>query len=249
MFQTILAKVLQGMTRIVIEIGINVFFDSLLLLLMIDTLLKTLEAAQVKLVAVSKTHPTERILQVYNHGQRIFGENRVQEMLAKQAALPQDIEWHMIGHLQTNKVKQIAPFVAMIHSVDSWSLLQEIDKQAQKQQRMINCLLQFHIASEDTKFGFDEKEALEMLQSRAFVDLQHVHICGVMGMATFTDDMAQVRQEFRHLKQIFNDLKKQVFAEQPWFQEVSMGMSGDWELAIEEGATMVRIGSLLFGAR
>lgn len=237
------------MTRIVIEIGIRVIFDGLLLPMMIDELLKTLAARQVKLVAVSKTHSPERILEVYNHGQRIFGENRVQEMLLKQAALPQDIEWHMIGHLQTNKVKQIAPFVAMIHSVDSWPLLQEINKQAQKNQRIINCLLQFHIADEDTKFGLEESEALEMLQSGALVDLQQVRICGVMGMATFTDSKEQVRREFQHLKQIFDRLKKEVFMSEPAFQEISMGMSGDWELAIEEGATMVRIGSLLFGAR
>lgn len=216
---------------------------------MIQKITQILKAKQVKLVAVSKTHAPERILEVYQAGQRIFGENRVQEMLAKHAALPGDIEWHLIGHLQTNKVKLIAPFVRMIHSVDSMSLLQEIDKQAQKVGRTIDCLLQFHIADEETKFGLSESEALELLNSPEFKALGHVCICGVMGMATFTDDKEQVRSEFRALKAIFERLKTFCFAGQPHFCEISMGMSSDWELAVEEGSTMVRIGSLIFGNR
>lgn len=216
---------------------------------MIDEINKTLSAQHVKLVAVSKTHSPERILEVYAHGQRIFGENRVQEMLAKQAALPGDIEWHMIGHLQSNKVKMIAPFVAMIHAVDSFELLQEIDKQAKKVGRLIPCLLQFHIATEDTKFGLSEEEAVEMLSAPAFSTLQHVQVCGVMGMATFSDDTNLVRREFRQLKGIFDRLKSRFFAHADHFKEISMGMSGDWQIAVEEGSTLVRIGSLIFGAR
>lgn len=216
---------------------------------MIEPLIHKLAALNVKLVAVSKTYPPERILEVYALGQRLFGENRVQEMLAKHATLPDDIEWHMIGHLQSNKVKQIIPFVSMIHSVDSFPLLQEIDRQAQKADRMVNCLLQFHIAQETTKFGFSLEEALEMLQTEAFRSLRHVQICGVMGMATFTDNQALVRSEFRGLKNIFDALKQQFFLESMSFKEISMGMSGDWEIAVEEGSTMVRIGSLIFGAR
>lgn len=185
-------------------------------------------------------------MELYEKGQRIFGENRVQEMLSKQAALPKDIAWHLIGHLQTNKVKMVAPFVQMIHAVDSLNLLQEIDKQALKAGRCIDCLLQFHIAEEDSKYGFTEKEAQEMLDSPAFANLENIRVCGVMGMATFTEDMAQVRQEFKGLYQIFQRLKNAYFAQQPHFKEISMGMSGDWEIAVEEGSTMVRIGSLIF---
>lgn len=188
-------------------------------------------------------------MELYAKGQRIFGENRVQEMLSKEAALPKDIMWHLIGHLQTNKVKMIAPFVQMIHSVDSLDLLQEIDKQALKAGRSIDCLLQFHIAEEASKYGFTDETVLSMLQSADFLSLKNVRICGVMGMATFTDDMVQVRQEFKALQQIFQRLQARVFAQQPHFKEISMGMSGDWEIAVEEGSTMVRIGSLIFGAR
>lgn len=202
-----------------------------------------------RLVAVSKTHPVSRILEVYEQGQRIFGENRPQEMLEKQSALPADIEWHLIGHLQTNKVKSIAPFVSLIHSVDSLRLLQEIDKQALKHNRVIDCLLQFHIAQEETKFGLSESEALEILQSPEFSSLHNIRICGVMGMATFTDNTEQVRQEFRSLKIIFDRLKQTIFPQAPYFREISMGMSGDWRIALEEGSTLVRIGSLIFGAR
>ncbi|HLP93809.1 MAG TPA: YggS family pyridoxal phosphate-dependent enzyme [Saprospiraceae bacterium] len=216
---------------------------------MLNQILSTVEHHQARLVAVSKTHPVEKILQVYQQGQRIFAENRPQEMLEKHPALPADIQWHMIGHLQTNKVKYIAPFVAMIHSVDSLKLLQEIDRQAQKNQRVIDCLLQFHIAQEETKFGLDESEAIQLLSSPEFAALQHVRICGVMGMATFSDDQQLVRQEFRQLKGIFDRLKARFFTHNDHFKEISMGMSGDWEMALEEGSTLVRIGSLIFGSR
>ncbi len=216
---------------------------------MLTKLLHELSARNVALVAVSKTHPPERILEIYQQGQRTFGENRAQEMLEKQAALPADIEWHLIGHLQTNKVKLIAPFVRMIHSVDSLRLLEEIDKQAAKAERTIDCLLQFHIAQEETKFGLDEGEARAILSSDAFRQMKNVRICGVMGMATFTDDDAQVRREFRSLKTIFEKLKQDFFPENPHFREISMGMSGDWRIAVEEGSTMVRVGSLIFGER
>lgn len=216
---------------------------------MFNELLHELSAKNVALVAVSKTQPPERILEMYRQGQRIFGENRAQEMLEKHAALPADIEWHLIGHLQTNKVKLIAPFVRMIHSVDSLRLLQEIDKQALNANRTIDCLLQFHIAQEETKFGLDEAEARELLDSDTFRQMKNIRICGVMGMATFSDDGVQVRSEFRHLKAIFENLKKAFFLKNPDFREISMGMSGDWRIAVEEGSTMVRIGSLIFGER
>jgi hypothetical protein len=216
---------------------------------MLTDLLQELSAHHVALVAVSKTHQPERILELYRQGQRIFGENRVQEMLEKHAALPGDIEWHLIGHLQTNKVKYIAPFVHMIHSVDSLKLLREIDKQALATHRTINCLLQFHIALEDTKFGLSLEEAGVLLSDAAFKNLHNVRICGVMGMATYTDDMEQVRREFRWLKHIFDQLKQEFFPDAPCFREISMGMSNDWRIAVEEGSTMVRIGSLIFGER
>ncbi len=216
---------------------------------MLKKILQQLEPTHTKLIAVSKTHPAERVLELYNQGLRRFGENRVQELTAKYEALPKDIEWHLIGHLQTNKVKYIAPFVACIQSVDSWKLLEEIDKQAAKQERVIDCLLQFHIAEEETKFGLDEKEANELLDSAAFKALKNVRITGVMGMATFTDDQTQVRREFQHLKKIFEDLKASFFKEKESFQEISMGMSGDYEMAVEEGSTIVRVGTLLFGSR
>lgn len=200
----------------------------------------------VTLVAVSKTQPPARLLELYHAGQRIFGENRVQEMLEKRVALPDDIQWHLIGHLQTNKVKAVAPFVRMIHSVDSLHLLAEIDKQAQRAGRVIDCLLQFHIAQEETKFGLDQSEAFELLHSAAFQQMQHIRICGVMGMASFSDDLTLVRSEFKTLKNIFDRLKNDFFKDALYFKEISMGMSGDWEIAVEEGSTMVRIGSLLF---
>jgi len=213
------------------------------------TLVDELKTRNVTLVAVSKTHPPDRIAELYQQGQRVFGENKVQELAAKYEVLPKDIEWHLIGHLQTNKVKLIAPFVKMIHSVDSLRLLQEIDKQAQKAGRIIDCLLQFHIAEEETKFGLDEQEARNLLESPEYRALTAIRICGVMGMASFTEDVSRVRAEFRHLRHIFQQLKTGYFADAPWFKEISMGMSGDWSLAVEEGSTMVRIGSLLFGER
>lgn len=203
----------------------------------------------VTLVAVSKTKPNEAILQAYGAGQRIFGENRVQELQDKQPALPKDIEWHMIGHLQSNKVKYIAPFVRLIHGVDSFKLLKEINKQAAKNERIIDCLLQFHIATESTKFGLSLEEAQELLASQEFQDLANARIVGVMGMATFTSDQNLVRNEFSSLKSIFDELKSRFFADHPSFKTISMGMSGDFQLAIEEGSTMVRVGSSIFGAR
>lgn len=208
-----------------------------------------LNEKNVNLVAVSKTKPVADIETLYQAGQRIFGENKVQEMCDKYEQLPQDIAWHMIGHLQRNKVKYIVPFVSLIHSVDSVRLLQEIDKQAAKVDRKVNCLLQIHIAEEDTKFGLDAQELEELLTSDAFKAMQHVQICGLMGMATNTDDEAQVLKEFKTLKSLFDKTKAAYFAETPEFKELSMGMSGDYELAIEAGSTLVRIGSLLFGAR
>ena len=205
-----------------------------------------LQQKGVTLVAVSKTQPLDRIRQLYDGGQRIFAENRVQDMVARRENLPADIIWHHIGHLQKNKVKYIAPFVDMIHAVDDAELLFEIEKQAAKNNRIIKCLLQFHIASEETKFGMDLNEAAIMLKNLDRAALPHVEICGVMGMATFTDDQTLIRKEFVTLKSIFETLKKQFFAGDHGFKEISMGMSGDWEMAVEEGSTMVRIGSLLF---
>jgi hypothetical protein len=170
-------------------------------------------------------------------------------MLEKRDALPGDIEWHLIGHLQSNKVKYIAPFVRMIHSVDSLRLLEEIDRQAEKAGRVIDCLLQFHVATEETKFGLDESEAIALLESPAFRGMRHVRICGIMGMASFSENTALVRSEFRKLKAIFSHLKAAFFPNEASFCELSMGMSGDWRIAVEEGSTMVRIGSLIFGSR
>ena len=216
---------------------------------MLQNILIELKKSNTTLVAVSKTKPNEQILEVYQQGHRIFGENRVQELVTKHETLPQDIEWHMIGHLQRNKVKYIAPFVSMIHSVDNYKLLKEVNKQAVKQDRIINCLLQFKIAREETKTGFDLNSAQDMLDDGTFPALKNISICGVMGMATFTDDAQQVRSEFQKLKQIFDHLKSSTFSKNPTFKEISMGMSGDYKLAIEEGSTMVRIGSLIFGKR
>jgi len=202
----------------------------------------------VTLVAISKTHPPEVVMEVYNAGQRVFGENKVQELVAKHEELPKDIEWHMVGHLQTNKVKYIAPFVHLIHSVDSLKLLKEINKQAKKADRQINCLLQVHIAEEDTKFGFSAAELKEMLDSDTFAQLSHVKVVGLMGMATFTDNTEQVRREFRSLSNLYADLKATYFSSSD-FSILSMGMSGDYSIAIQEGSTMVRIGSSIFGER
>lgn len=203
----------------------------------------------VTLVAVSKTKPNEAILDVYNQGQRVFGENKVQELVDKYEALPKDIEWHLIGHLQTNKVKYIAPFVALIHAVDSLKLLQEINKQGLKNNRIIPCLFQFHIADEETKFGFDQQEIDILLKSEAFAELKNIQINGVMGMATFTDNQQQIESEFQSLKLIFDELKSNFFSDSQSFQTISMGMSGDYQLAIKSGSNMVRIGSAIFGGR
>ena len=203
----------------------------------------------VTLVAVSKTKPVSDVQEAYDAGQRIFGENHALEMRDKHEALPADIQWHFIGHLQTNKIKYIIPFVTLIHSIDTANLLEAVNKEAQKHHRVVDCLLQFHIAQEETKFGLDLEEARELLESDAFRQMEHVRLCGVMGMATFTDDMEEVRKEFRHLKSIFNTLKNDYFAGQEQFKEISMGMSDDYPIAIEEGATMVRVGSKIFGIR
>jgi len=203
----------------------------------------------VKLVAVSKFKPVNDILEAYNAGQKVFGENRVQELTDKQPQLPADIEWHMIGHLQTNKVKYITTFAHMIHGVDSFKLLKEIDKQAAKSARVQNCLLQVHIAQEETKFGFDEAEIEQMLNSSDFANMKNITICGLMGMATLTDNTNQIRNEFKGLKQLHDRLKSRYFSTYPEFKELSIGMSGDYLIAIEEGSTMVRVGSAIFGSR
>lgn len=202
-----------------------------------------------RLVAVSKTHPVEMIKEAYDAGQRIFGENKVQEMCAKQPLLPNDIEWHLIGHLQTNKVKLIAPFVSLIHSVDSFKLLEEINKQGKKNNRVISCLLQVYIANEDTKFGLDEKELVELIQSDKIVSLDSVKIIGLMGMATFTENQEQVRKEFKSLKNRFDKIKAMNLPSNIDMKELSMGMSQDYEIAIDEGSTLVRIGTAIFGGR
>ncbi len=202
-----------------------------------------------QLVAVSKTKPNEQIMELYEQGHCDFGENRVQELTDKYEALPKDIRWHFIGHLQTNKVKYIAPFVHLIHSVDRLKVLKEINKRARQNERVVNCLLQFHIAEEESKFGFDLEEARNMLESEAYRNMEHVRLLGVMGMATFTDDQEKVRREFQALARIFKALKSGYFADQSHFREISMGMSGDYPIAQEEGSTMVRIGSLIFGPR
>jgi pyridoxal phosphate enzyme (YggS family) len=203
----------------------------------------------VTLVAVSKTKPNEAILEAYEVGQRVFGENKVQELVAKFEDLPKDIEWHMIGHLQTNKVKYIAPFIHLIHSIDSIKLLKEVNKEAKKNNRTIKCLLQFHIAQETTKFGFSLEEVKDFFSSDEFIELNNIELCGVMGMATFSDDKELVREEFQLLHNIFHILKSHYFKFNPTFKEISMGMSDDYQLAMEEGSTMVRIGSTLFGGR
>jgi pyridoxal phosphate enzyme (YggS family) len=201
------------------------------------------------LVAVSKTKPVSDLLEAYEAGQRHFGENKVQEMTEKWEVMPKDINWHLIGHLQTNKVKYIAPFVHLIHSVDSLKLLAEINKQAEKNQRVIDVLLQFFIAKEETKFGLDYQEATELLNSESFKNFKNIQVVGVMGMASFTDNQAVVKSEFAHLKTIFQQLKTEFFKESATFKEISMGMSGDYQLAIEQGSTIVRVGSSIFGGR
>ncbi|WP_262987398.1 YggS family pyridoxal phosphate-dependent enzyme [Flavobacterium micromati] len=203
---------------------------------------------QVTLVAVSKTKPVSDLMQAYDAGQRIFGENKIQEMAEKWEAMPKDIQWQMIGHVQTNKVKFMAPFVNLIHGVDSLKLLQEIDKQAKKNDRIIECLLQMHIAEEETKFGLDEEELNEILSPENLPEMKNIRIVGLMGMATFTDNQSQIKKEFLHLKSIFDKLQK-MNTSNCKLETLSMGMSGDYKLAIDCGSTMIRIGSSIFGGR
>jgi pyridoxal phosphate enzyme (YggS family) len=222
---------------------------------MSNSVVKNLEQIQltipehVTLVAVSKTKPIEAIQELYDAGQRIFGENRVQELVDKYEVLPKDIHWHLIGHLQRNKVKYIAPFVEMIHSIDSERLLDEVNIQSKKNNRKIKVLLQFYIAQEETKFGFDWNEIQDLFSRRNPETFDSIDFCGVMGMASFSDNEKQVRNEFKDLKTIFNHLNETFFLGSTSFSVISMGMSGDYQIAIEEGSTMVRVGSSLFGAR
>jgi pyridoxal phosphate enzyme (YggS family) len=210
--------------------------------------IKSTIPAQVTLIAVTKTHPIEKLMEVYTAEHKVFGENKVQELCDKYEALPKDIDWHLIGHLQSNKVKYIAPFVSLIHSVDSIKLLQEINKQAAKNNRTINCLLQIYIANEDTKFGLSFSEAQQLIDSSEFKQLNNIKIVGLMGMATNTDDTTQIRKEFKSLKTFFDSLKNHSTANFE-LSILSMGMSSDYQMAIEEGSTMVRVGSSIFGKR
>ncbi len=211
--------------------------------------LEILKPFGAQLIAVSKTKPKEDLLQAYETGQRAFGENKVQELTEKAEALPKDIEWHMIGHLQRNKVKYIAPFVHLIHAVDSDRLLKEIDKQAEKNERIIPCLLQVFIAKEESKFGFSEEELLDFLKSEDFKGLKHIKVVGLMGMATNTEDMQRVKNEFTGLKALFDQIKNEIHSENLEMKEISMGMTNDYQVACEAGSTMVRIGSAIFGGR
>lgn len=213
------------------------------------TALKSSLPKGVRLVAVSKTQPPDRIMEAYRTGHRIYGENKAQEMVNKHAQLPDDIEWHFIGHLQTNKVAMIAPMVQMVHSIDSLKLLRIINREAEKSARIIRCLLQFHIATEESKFGLDMEEARVILTSAEYHFFNNIVISGVMGMATYTDDQSRVREEFRTLRNCFEALKQEFFQNDPEFRECSMGMTGDYRIAVEEGATIIRIGSLIFGER
>lgn len=201
----------------------------------------------VTLVAVSKFHPVEALQEAYQAGQRVFGESRAQELVAKQHVLPKDIEWHFIGPLQSNKVKEIAPFISLIHSVDSLKLLKEIDKQAAKNERIIRVLLEIHVAAEETKHGFTPDECRDLVHH--LPDLPHVQICGIMGMATLTDDETQIRKEFHTLHELFTELKGSVFSRSEAFSILSMGMTHDYKLAIEEGSNMIRVGTYIFGER
>ncbi|MCB8994860.1 MAG: YggS family pyridoxal phosphate-dependent enzyme [Bacteroidales bacterium] len=203
----------------------------------------------ITLVAVSKTKPVEEILRVYHAGHKIFGENRVQELSSKYEQLPKDIQWHQIGHLQSNKVKYIAPFVSMIHSIDSFKILRIVEQEAKKSDRVIDILLQVYIAEEESKFGLDRDEVLEILNSKEFYELQNIRLRGLMGIATYTENREQVRKEFRQLHEFFLKCKSEYFAGNSSFSELSMGMSGDYQIAIEEGATIIRLGSIIFGER
>ena len=215
----------------------------------LEAILATLKNTEAKLIAVTKTHPIEKLQTLYDLGFKTFGENRVQELTEKHEQLPKDIEWHLIGTLQRNKVKYIAPFVCMIHSVESFKLLEEINKRAEQNERVMECLLQMHIAEEDTKFGLDEKELYEILENEELKKLENIKLVGLMGMATNTDDENQIRSEFRKLKSLFDKVKENYNTENIAFRELSMGMSGDYPIAIEEGATLVRVGSAIFGSR
>lgn len=203
----------------------------------------------VRLVAVSKFHPVEALMEAYEMGQRIFGESRVQELQQKQPVMPNDVEWHLIGHLQANKVKYIAPYITMIHSVDSRKLLQEIHRQGERNSRVIDCLLQLHVAQEETKFGFSFEECRAFLEEGDWKELSHIRICGLMCMATFTEDTQQIRQEFATAYRFFKEVKAQYFAQEDSFKECSWGMSDDYPIAITEGSTLVRVGSKIFGER
>lgn len=203
----------------------------------------------VNLLAISKYQPIEAIQEAYGAGQRMFGENHIQEMAAKAAALPKDIQWHFTGHVQTNKIKYMAPFVSLVHAVDSFRLLREIDKHAAKHERCIDCLLQIHIAQEDTKYGLTVDECRQLLANEPWRELEHVRITGLMAMGSNTDDMEQVRHEFRQIKSLFDELKEKYFANEPSFSQLSEGMTDDYPIAIEEGSTIVRIGSMIFGER
>lgn len=215
----------------------------------IEAFAKKLENTRCRLVAVSKTKPVGAIKQAYDAGQRLFGENKVQELVAKHPELPDDIEWHMIGHLQRNKVKYIAPFISLIHSVDSQRLLEAINKEARKNDRMIDVLLQVHIAREETKYGFDEDELFELIHDIDLPALTHIRIVGLMGMATNTDNIDVIRDEFQSLAQLFKSLQGQKTPDNVVLKELSMGMSGDYEVAIKEGSTLIRVGSAIFGER
>jgi len=210
---------------------------------------KELQGTSCRLIAVSKTKPIPLLQEAYNLGARLFGENKAQEMAEKHEALPKDIEWHMIGHLQTNKVKYIAPFVSLIHSVDSLKLLKEINKRAEQNERVIDCLLQIYIAQEETKFGLSEEELFELLASAEFQAMSNVRIKGLMGMATLTENKEKIKQEFASLKQLSDRVKAKYTLPNTDFQEISMGMSGDYPIAIAEGSTLIRVGSLIFGER
>lgn len=204
---------------------------------------------EICLVAVSKFHSVESIREAYIAGQRVFGESKAQELVQKKAELPDDIQWHFIGHLQSNKIKYIAPFISMIHSIDSFKLLAEVNKVAARENRIIRCLLQIHVAEEETKFGLSPNECIDMLRGGAWRDLGNVNICGIMGMASFTDNQAQIMEEFNNLSSLFHILKEEFFTDNVAFKEISMGMSHDYPLAVKAGSTMVRVGSSIFGER
>jgi pyridoxal phosphate enzyme (YggS family) len=215
----------------------------------IKSLKNETEIIHVTLIAVSKTKSPDEIMEAYHAGQRLFGENMVQELVDKYEKLPKDITWHLIGHLQSNKVKYIAPFISMIESVDSLKLLQEIDKHAQKNNRVIDCLLQVYIADEETKYGLGFDEAIDLLRSEEYAGLKHVRIRGLMGIATNTDNAKQIREEFYELKTFFDGIKQSYFRKEAYFDTLSMGMSSDYKIAIEQGSNMVRLGSTIFGDR